>query len=442
MLLSFECVYAGEVPSDIQFVRPLGMGGAFTAVADDHNIFNYNPAGLVQRTGGQLTMLEIALGAASDTKDAYDFIKDNENDLTNFDDLPPTRQQELVNEIATDIAQLNPRIYSAGNVASYVSGPNFLGLPLHVGFGGFYVVDATFKLENGVLIPTISYEVNNDIVLPLSIAHRWDMPFLPGKIGVGLTGKIIQRSQVKQDRLSVIQLEDMEAPPFATGKGFGGDLGILYQPTDRTNLGFMVKDIGGTKLKYDAVAAEKGYPAIAERETVISPITNVGLSMVPKKILWLIPTSDRWTFSADVWDILNEDDHLFFEDGFNNVFGENLYTHLHLGAEYRWWFLRFRGGASEGYPTLGLGLDWPLLKLDYAFYSQELGEFAGDLRQENHVVSVALKFGGEATENRERIKKSKEIKRGGNESIPESAPSTNIPESSTNPGTGAEGVPQ
>src|SRR5262245_858022 len=79
--------YAEEPAAFVQFVRPLGMGGAFTAVADDQNVFSFNPAGMVQRTGGQLTILEIALGASKDTKDAMDFIKDNEDDLTNFENL-------------------------------------------------------------------------------------------------------------------------------------------------------------------------------------------------------------------------------------------------------------------------------------------------------------------------------------------------------------------
>ena len=410
-LLAASSLQAAEPTSSILFVRPLGMGGAFTAVADDHNIFNFNPAGMVQRTGAQFTLLEIAAGASVDTKDAYDFISDNEDDLTNFENLPPARQQGLVDEITNDISKLNPRVYAAADVASYVSGPSFLGLPLHAGFGGFGVVDATFRLDTGALIPTISYEVNNDLMLPFAIAHRWEAPLLPGKIGLGATAKMIRRSKISQERLSVLQLDDLEAPPFATGTGLGLDFGALYQPTDRTNLGLMIKDVGGTTLKYDAVAAEKGYAAQAERESVIRSATNIGVAVVPAKLLWLVPTNDRWTFALDVWDVFKKDEHIFFEDGFRKPFGENLYTHLHAGVEYRWWFLRFRGGASEGYPSLGLGMDIPLIKIDYAYYSRELGRLAGDLRQENHVISLAIRFGSGATESRERIKKAKESKK-------------------------------
>lgn len=417
---------AGEKPALIEFVRPLGMGGAFTAVADDHNVFNYNPAGMVQRTGAQITILEIAPGVSKDTMDAYDFISDNENDLTNWDDLTPARQQELTNKIANDITKLDPRVYIAADIASYVSGPNFLGSSAHVGFGSFGVVDSRFKLDPGVLVPNISYEINNDIVIPIAIAKRWDAPFVPGRIGVGVTGKYIRRFQVKEDRLSVLQLEDIETPPITDGHGIGADLGFLYQPTDRFNVGLMVQDFLGTKMSFDLTPAEKGYEAQPARDSVIRPRTNVGVAVTPQSLLWILPTHDRWVFAADIRDILNKDDHLFFEDGLRKPFGENLYTHVHLGAEFRYWFMRFRGGAYQGYPSFGLGVDIPVLKIDYAFYSRELGRIAGDRREENHIVSLALRFGSGKTESRERIQKVKETRRQRNTATPdvEMAPMT------------------
>ena len=39
---------ARELPKFFEGVRPLGMGGAFTAVADDENALFYNPAGLAR----------------------------------------------------------------------------------------------------------------------------------------------------------------------------------------------------------------------------------------------------------------------------------------------------------------------------------------------------------------------------------------------------------
>jgi len=426
-LLSFLLAFplkAEEPPARFDFVRPLSMGGAFVAVADDQNIFNFNPAGMVQRTGGEFTLLEVAGGVAQDTLEVLDFISDNESDLTNIGTSP--RRAELVNEIKNNISKLNPRVYVAADIASYVSGPSFMGLPLHVGFGAFGVIDASFNLNPGILIPNISYTINNDLIFPLSLAKRWKAPIIPGRIGVGVTGKIIRRSQVSRQNQSILELDDLETPPIATGTGFGMDLGFLYQPTDRFNLGMMVRDFGGTNLSFDKVDAEDGFQALPERDTTIRPRTDIGIALVPEKILFFLPTTDRWTLSADVRDVFNKEHHILFEDGFKNVIGEDFYTHLHLGAEFRYWFFRFRGGFNQGYPTFGLGLDIPLLKLDYAFYSVELGDQAGDLRQGNHIVSLAFRFGSGKVEARERIEKAKESKSqrqmGTPDEVPEAEP--------------------
>lgn len=409
LLLLTPYLRAEEQPAFIQFVRPLGMGGAFTAIADDQNIFSYNPAGMVQRTGAQVTLLEIALGGSQDLKDAYDFVSDNEDKLTNFENLSTQEQIDLINKIDRDISKLNPRAYLAADIASYVSGPRFLGLPLHVGFGAFGVVDANFKLDSSVLVPNISYSINNDLVFPLSVAHRWEDPwFIPGKLGVGFTGKIIRRNQIEQERLSVLQLDSLDSPPMVTGAGVGSDLGFLYQPTDRLNLGLMIQDFMGTKIKFDSLAAEDGFPAQPGRTSVIRPRTNVGVAVTPEKLFWLVPTKERWTFAADIRDIRpGTNEHVLFENGLRKPFGTNLPTHTYLGAEFKYWFLRFRGGAYQGYPTFGLGVDIPFLKIDYAFYSRELGFRSGDIQEENHVISLAVRFGSGSTESRERIRRAK-----------------------------------
>jgi hypothetical protein len=144
LAINIGFVRAEEQPAMIQFVRPLGMGGAFTAIADDHNIFNFNPAGMVQRTGAQVTLLEIAAGGSQDLKKAYDYIDKHQDELTHFEDLTPQQQSDLTNEIADTISKLDPRAYIAADVASFVSGPKFFWLPVHVGFGAFGVVDAKF----------------------------------------------------------------------------------------------------------------------------------------------------------------------------------------------------------------------------------------------------------------------------------------------------------
>src|ERR1051326_5654492 len=108
------------------------MGGAFTAVADDNNVFSYNPAGMVQRTGGEYTLFNVAAGGSQDFKDFSDFVKDHKDDMNNYESQTTQQKVDLINEINSKAAPLHPRIYVAADVVSYVSGPHFLGLPIHV----------------------------------------------------------------------------------------------------------------------------------------------------------------------------------------------------------------------------------------------------------------------------------------------------------------------
>jgi hypothetical protein len=302
-------VRAEESPTRVEFVRPLGMGGAFTAIADDHNVFSFNPAGLVQRTGSQFTLLEIAGGVSKDTLDVLDFIDENKQSFDHWGDNP-TADAAVTDKIVHEISKMDPRVYAAANMFTYLSGPVFWGS--HIGLGVQGVVDSSFRLDPGVISPSISYSVNNDIVIPLTIAHRWDTGI--GKLGVGLTGKLMRRNKIEQARISLLQLDDVETPPIAKGKGYGSDLGLLYQPTDRLNVGLMTQDFLGTKLHFDAEPAKNGFVGYNERDTVIRPRTNVGVAITPAKLLWLLPTGDRWTFAADVRDVYPSDQHVVFQN--------------------------------------------------------------------------------------------------------------------------------
>ena len=438
--------WGNEPPAFLEFVRPLGMGGAFTAVADDHNVFSYNPAGMVQRTGAEFTLVDVQAGISQDFVDALNYVSDHQDDFKNFNTLPAQKQADIVNDIANRISQLNPRASAGVDIASFVSGPKFFGLPVHGGFGAFGIVNFGFHLDNEVVAPVISYDVTNDIVLPFSLAKRWNAPgFIPGKIGVGVTGKFLMRNQIRQDRISVLTLDNLKTPPLQRGKGIGSDVGFLYQPTDRTNVGLMIRDFLGTKISFQKLDPKDGFQGQPERDTVIRPNTDIGVAVRPKKLLWLLPTGERWMFAADVRDVMASDQHVFFQNGFKKVFGDNAPTHIHLGAEFRYWFLRFRGGAYQGYPTLGLGIDIPLLKIDYAFYSRELGERAGDIREKNHVISVALRFGSGATEARERIAQNKEERKQRKEETtpdvemtPASTPASSTPPAGTPTGKPAK----
>jgi hypothetical protein len=413
--------WAAERPAFVRGVRPLGMGDAFSAMADDQNIFFYNPAGTVQRTGGMVTLLELPVTIGEDFKDAYDFISDNEDKLTEFDTLSGQEQADLIRKMDETITPLNPSLAVGVPNVNYLAGGE--DRRVFWGIGGFGQVQGSFKLNTGI-VPSVDYDLNQDAIIPLNLAVRFnEVRWLPGKLGVGTNLKYIKRNQIRDERVSFLQLEDFDSPPVQSASGFGADLGFLYQPNSRWNFALTSLDFLGTSLDFDEVSAEKGFQSKPSRTSSIKARWNLGFAWTPGRFSYWpgkgLRTGNRLTLAMDIRDIANSESKVFFDDG---LLAETAGTHIHLGAEYRWWFLRLRGGFNQGYPSFGLGVDWPLLKLDYAYFSDELGRHAGTLEQANHMLALGFRFGAGKTEARERIRNPGEsMKEGEKEAIQERA---------------------
>lgn len=395
---------ASEVPAMIRGTRALGMGDALSAIADDQNVFFYNPAGSVQRTGSMVNFLDVSLTASKDAIDFYKFLKDNENELKNYDTLTDDQKIELVNKIQTEMVPLKPTFGVTAPNVSFLSGPMFGGFHWGVGFFGQVSGSAGFNPIAGP--PTLYYDVNADAIPTGNLSMKFkNIPYVPGSFGVGTNVKFIRRGQVSDKEVQTIALDNYEAPSPQIGRGFGYDFGTLYQPTTRWSVALAVSDFGGTKIKYDALEEKKGYPAKPAHTEEIKARWNTGVAWTPGRIgveSFGIPLHDRLVLAADVRDFANKESKIIA----NGHLADTAGTHFHLGAEYRWWFLRLRTGANQGYFTGGVGIDLPAIKLDYAYYADELSPFAGTSRHPAHRISFTFGFGSGKTEGRERIKQS------------------------------------
>lgn len=420
---------AAEAPALIRGTRALGMGDALTAIADDQNVFFYNPAGSVQRTGSMVNFLDMSLTASKDAIDFYQFVKDNEDDLKNFDTLSSADQIALVDKIQAEMVPLKPTFGVTAPNVSYLSGPLFGGF--HWGAGFFGQVSGRAGFNPIVVTPTLYYDVNADAIPMGNLSLKLkNLPYIPGSLGVGSNVKWIRRGQISETSLETFTLDDYEAPPAQIGNGFGLDFGTLYQPTSRWSVALAVSDFGGTKIKYDALSAEKGYPAKDAHTQEIKARWNTGVAWTPGKIgvgSFGIPLHDRLVLAADIRDFANKESKIIADGHLADTAG----THFHLGAEYRWWFLRLRTGANQGYFTGGVGIDWPMLKLDYAYYADELSPFAGTSRHPAHRLSFTFGFGSGKTESRERIK----------DSYKKTPAEKEVPVTKTEPGVKAENGP-
>ncbi|GAF85240.1 unnamed protein product, partial [marine sediment metagenome] len=65
---------------------------------------------------------------------------------------------------------------------------------------------------------------------------------------------------------------------------------------------------------------------------------------------------------------------------------------IHIGAELDMNHVALRLGLSQGYPTAGLGIRLGMFKADYAFFTEELGVYAGQLPKRQHNLALGVEF--------------------------------------------------
>lgn len=331
---------ARELPSYFKGVRPLGMGGAFTAVADDESALFYNPAGLdrVQtwRLGVLNPLLEVGEKGADFYQDAQDADLDNTSEVT---DLLRDYMGQYLHYRAALFPNFVMRHFALGVLAqsSVNVEPHNLAFP-EADVDAFATLGAHAGLGYGL----------------------WD-----GKLLLGVSGKYVKAYRLQEvydaAEIAADDFQDRIDEDTKSGGGFGFDVGamvvlpILLEPA----LALTVLNVADTDLG-DAGALPQQI--------------NVGAS-VSHEFPWL-----RMTAAADWVDVGN-----------NVGTDEDLYKRLHFGVEGRFAkILSVRAGIHQGYGTVGASVDFRLVKLDYATYAEEIGSAAGDRSDRRHVVQLTL----------------------------------------------------
>jgi len=361
--LSLPLSAVEEPPVVIRWARPLGMGGAFLAVTDDQNSFFYNPAGIMFRKDFLLTLIEMPIQITDDIFKFYDFYNANKTDLENFDTLSDTKKQELMDKIITNVSNYRVR-FTLGL-------PNLSLIPKrgeksNLGFGVFTLVDLHTKVNSGVLVPTYDLWGSADGAAFLAYARKFKVRDYNLYAGANL--KLIGRGKFDEKRKSFLAFEE---PKAQAGYGFGLDIGLLTELPPQWRFGLMVRDSLNTKITYQELTGDGGTKPATTSE--IPRAINIGAAYRPVNFV---------TLAVDINDIT---------DG--KLFKTEFFTKLHLGAEIGWRMLKFRAGFNQGYPSVGFGIYTPLLlDIEYAYYTDELGQYAGQIPETNHILSLALRF--------------------------------------------------
>lgn len=337
-------------------IRALGMGGAFTAVADDDNALFYNPAGLGSMKYWQFTLPFFMVGTDTRSFDQMQFWTGHAGEFTQF----PAVSAETLNALAAT------RIHALTQGAMKYAGPN-------LGFGIWLNTDERLT-TNAILIPEATWDVRASLIENLSFGWGWSLPDA-GTLNAGVTLKAIQRGSTRETR-NVLELADMGNLDIGQEWGAGFDLGVLYQPT--------------AELSFAVVAADL-YTRLMDE--VQPPNLKIGFAYRP---WWLNFEDLNTTLALDVVELNWQGDNEF-KNTPTNASQINL-AKIRLGIEF--WLSRLvalRGGVSQGYPTAGFGLTTPLINLEWAYFGRELGTYPGQNPEWNQRISIDWHIGGPVT---------------------------------------------
>jgi len=329
---------AAELPRLYKGIRPLGMGGAFTAVADDQNALFYNPAGLdkVDGWGMEVVPLQVEVG-----ENGLDFYRD-----VSDADLEDTSEAiQLLRDYSGKYVH-----YGASSFPYFVMRRVAVGL---LGQGNVNV-----KARPNVLKADVdafgSYGFN--------AGTGWG--FLDGAIRVGGAVKFLNAYRLYESYGVTDITNDIGErikDDKKEGSGLGFDVGIMAEAPVllKPTLGIMIQNISDTDLGDAGELPQQ---------------LNMGLSIGHSVAGFGFNAAADW---IDVTNNIGEDD--------------DLAKRLHFGVEgYLPMILSVRAGLYQGYGSFGATIDLWALKVNYAQYTEEVGSAAGMQPDKRYVVSASL----------------------------------------------------
>ena len=340
-IFSVSLVQARQMAYFWKGVRPLGMGGAFTAIANDYNAIFYNPAGLERIPRWSFSIFNLLIEYGENGQDFYD-----DSDDTNFDN-------------SSEVADMLRRHMGESQHVRAAVFPHFV--KKNYGFGVLGQADINAEVNAGWP------EVDTSAVIDIAGIGGAGFGFLKDKaLRVGLSAKYVHREHLQQiytaDDFADPNFEDTIDNDLKEGSGIGFDLGAMYtfpvflEPT----VALVIQNIGGIDLdEAGEIPQQINLGVAAHYERGIYSI-NAGLDLM------------------DITKKVNEDEDDFFR-------------RVHLGVEsWLWDRVALRAGLYQGYGSLGIGIDLWALKIDYANYAEEVGAHAGQRADRRHLLQLSF----------------------------------------------------
>jgi hypothetical protein len=326
-------------------VAALGMGDAYYAKSDSKYAPFYNPAGLARVKNSRVDIIRISFGVGTNFLDFY-------NDYNNTDTGSNSDIADLISGQIGKLQHADISLYPGYTRKNFT-------------MGVFAVAQVNAAPWNPVT-PELNVDINTDGGVVSGIASE----YFDDRLQVGFSGRYQQRSGLQRaytvnDVVSG-ELEDIDiVGMMKNGWDVLFDLGVIYNILPENPLQPRVA-VAVNNLCINGMGEAKSVPWAINLSAGISP----GYKFITTDII------------LDVRDVTQN-----FKEG--SDWGKR----VNLGAEM-WFFDRvaLRGGLHQGWMAYGLGVDFWIVRADYAYYQEEIGSYAGQKKDERHAFELILGF--------------------------------------------------
>ena len=187
------------------------------------------------------------------------------------------------------------------------------------------------------------------------------------------------------------------------GSNFGVDFGAMYSlsflpiPGD-VSVAFSVYDLLHTGYGYDVYGTIADIPVAGTFLGDSTPLdrAQVEAEVSRAKARYNLEQSYRFGAAYTLGGIGPLQDLAVAADyvGYGSPeVNQTILASMHLGARAGITdFFALRAGLSQGYPSVGLGLDIPFFRVDYSLHAFEEGRAAGQLSSYVHTAQFAVEF--------------------------------------------------
>jgi hypothetical protein len=278
--------------------------------------------------------------------------------------------------------------------------------PLSAGYVGkgftFFVYDSLFNslsLIPSTGLPYVSTVFLWDIGLmggySSKLPDEWIEFTKPAKIDAIYAGfliKWIHRFKFVDERLHLLSLVDTFASMinnssnkgFDYGNAFGTDLGTIIKWNNigigDIALGITLKDLFLPFFGWDRYNVKFQKIQSINSNTIFTPSFDIGVSYV---------FSEK--YADGPWDFIFYRPSFYFDLVNSFDFSESFFNKVRMGAETKLFkFLALRMGLNKGYFSFGLGIEIPVLKLEFAYYTEEMGSYPGSNPVQIYMLNMAL----------------------------------------------------